>query len=75
MRIWPTFIRDMPQQGWGPVAELSGAAFGLTLSDAAMRDGLRCGYADDAGDLIAVSQMVAPHVATSSISHSRRPKT
>lgn len=71
MQIWPTFIRDMPQQGWSPVAGISGAAFGLALSDAAMRDGPRCGYADDAGGLNAAGRMTAPHAATS---HSRRPK-
>lgn len=53
-----------PQEGYDLAVKLARVAVKLTQPDAAVRDRLRPGYAEDANSLIAVSQVVATHFAT-----------
>lgn len=60
----PTLITATPTEGFELAVKLSRMAIKATQPDAAVRDRLRPDYAEDAGALIAVSQVVATNFAT-----------
>ena len=60
----PTLITETPQQGYELAIKLSRLAVKLTQPDAAVRERLRADYAEDAGDLIEIAQVVATNFAT-----------
>lgn len=65
MTSWlTTFITATPAEGYDLAVKLSRVAIKLTQPDAAARDKMRPEYAEDAGALIAVSQVVGTHYAT-----------
>ena len=60
----PTLKTATPEDGFDLAVRLARVAVKATQPDAAVRDRLRPEYAEDAGALIAVSQVVATHFAT-----------
>jgi hypothetical protein len=60
----PTLITSTPTEGYDLALKLSRMTIKKTQPDAAVRDRLRPGYAEDATALIAVSAVVATHFAT-----------
>lgn len=60
----PTLKTATPQEGYDLAVKMARVAVKLTQPDAEVRDRLRPDYAEDAGALIAVSQVVATHFAT-----------
>ena len=60
----PTLKTATPQEGYDLAVNMARVAVKLTQPDAEVRDRLRPDYAEDAGALIAVSQVVATHFAT-----------
>ena len=60
----PTLKTATPEEGFDLAVKLARVAVTATQPDAAVRDRLRPEYAEDAGALIAVSQVVATHFAT-----------
>lgn len=60
----PTLITDTPEEGFQLALKLSRLGVKFTQPDAEARDRLRPDYADDAGALIASSQVVATNFAT-----------
>lgn len=60
----PTLKTATPEDGFDLAVKLARVAVKATQPDAAVRDRLRPEYAEDAGALIAVSQVVATHFAT-----------
>lgn len=65
MTSWlPTLVTSTPEEGFDLAVKLARVAVKATQPDAAIRDRLRPEYAEDAGALIAVSQVVAVHFAT-----------
>ena len=65
MANWlPTLKTATPEDGFDLAVKLARVAVKATQPDAAVRDRLRPEYAEDAGALIAVSQVVATHFAT-----------
>jgi hypothetical protein len=60
----PTLITPTPTEGYDLAVKLARMAIKKTQPDAAVRDRLRPGYAEDADALIAVSAVVATHFAT-----------
>lgn len=65
MTSWlPTLRTATAEEGYDLAVKLARVAVKLTQPDAAVRDRLRPEYAEDAGALIAVSQVVATHFAT-----------
>ena len=60
----PTLKTATPEEGFDLAIKLARVAVKATQPDAAVRDRLRPEYAEDAGALIAVSQVVAVHFAT-----------
>ena len=65
MSDWlPTLQTATPEEGYDLAIKLARVAVKATQPDASMREKLRPEYAEDAGALIAVSQVVATHFAT-----------
>ena len=65
MADWlPTLKTATSQEGYDLAVRMARGAVKMTQPDAAVRDRLRPGYAEDADALIAVSQVVATHFAT-----------
>ena len=60
----PTLKTATPEEGFDLAVKLARVAVKATQPVAAVRDRLRPEYAEDAGALIAVSQVVATHFAT-----------
>ena len=60
----PTLKTATPEEGFDLAVKLARVAVKATQPDAAVRDRLRPEYAEDAGALIDVSQVVATHFAT-----------
>lgn len=60
----PSLRTPTPQDGFDLAVKLSRMAVKLTQPSAEVREALRGGYAHDAGDLIAVSHVVATHFQT-----------
>ena len=60
----PTLKTATPEEGFDLAVKLARVAVKATQPDAAVRDRLRPEYAEDAGALIAVSQVVATHFVT-----------
>ena len=60
----PSLSTPSPTEGYDLAIKLSRMAIKKTQPDAAVRDRLRPGYAEDADALIAVSAVVATHFAT-----------
>ncbi len=60
----PTLVTATPTEGYELAIKLSRMAIKATQPDAAVRDRLRPGYAEDADSLIAVAQVVATNFAT-----------
>ena len=65
MDSWlPSLITDSPEQGYDLAIKLSRMAVKKTQPDDQVRAALRPQYANDAGDLISVSHVVAVHFQT-----------
>lgn len=65
MTTWLSTLKTAtPQEGYDLAVKMARVAVRLTQPDAAVRDRLRPGYAEDADALIAASQVVAAHFAT-----------
>jgi len=65
MTIWlPTLKTATPQEGYELAVKMARVAIKMTQPDAEVRDKLRPVYAENAGALIASSQVVATHFAT-----------
>lgn len=65
MTIWlPSLTTATPQEGYDLAVKLARVAVKMTQPDAAARDRMRPIYGEDAGALIASSQVVATHFAT-----------
>lgn len=60
----PTLKTATPEEGYDLAVKLSRVAVKLTQPDAAVRERLRPGYAEDADALVAISGVVATHFAT-----------
>lgn len=60
----PTLITDTPSEGYSLAVKMSRVAVKLTQPDEDTRGRLRADYAEDAGALIAISQVVATNFAT-----------
>jgi len=65
MTSWlPTLKTDTPQDGFELAVKLARMAVKMTQPDEEARNAMRPGYANDAGDLIAASHVVAVHFPT-----------
>ena len=65
MTTWlPSLKTATPQEGYELAVKLARVAVKMTQPDAAARDRMRPIYGEDAGALIASSQVVATHFAT-----------
>ncbi len=65
MSDWlPSLITETPEQGYDLAIKLSRVAVKKTQPDADIRERLREAYENDAGQLIAVSHVVAVHFST-----------
>ena len=65
MSDWlPSLITPTPKAGYDLAVKLARMAVRLTQPDDKARDALRPACANDAGDLIVASQVVAVHFAT-----------
>jgi len=60
----PTLKTATPEEGYDLAVKLARVAVKLTQPDAAVRERLRPGYAEDADALVAISGVVATHFAT-----------
>ena len=60
----PTLMTATPTEGFEHAIKLSRMALKSAQPDATVRDRLRPDYVEDAGSLIAVSQVVATNFAT-----------
>ena len=60
----PSLMTATPQEGFELATKLSRLGVKLTQPSAEVRDRLRAGYAEDAAQLIASSQVIAIHFQT-----------